>query len=326
LSPIVAPPASVYCAASSNQGTSAKLLNWRKKKPASGRLALHRGSGGLSYAELTWGTAGPSITACGSRPGDATSVESWANFGRAPVPVSLVLSPGEYQLLPIDAPPVPAQELTLAVRWRIKDLIDFPVESATVDVFRVAGTPTDAGGKLLAVVARNDVLRGYFTLAEQAGVDLAVVDIAELAQRNIAARLESPGRLLALLSLTPDGGLLTVTLDGELCFHRRVQFRLGADGDVSNEAGQAALQRLALELQRSLDYIERHHSGWRLDRILLAPQPAADVMPFLRDYLLLPLELADLGQVFDGPLPEPDVLAACWFALGGALRRETIDL
>lgn len=235
-----------------------------------------------------------------------------------------MLAPGEYQLLPIDAPQVPPKELTLAVRWRIKDLIDFPLDEATVDVLRLGTGTAERGNKLLAVVARNDLLRRYLALASQSDVTLATIDIPELAQRNLAARLETPGRALAVLSLTPQGGLLTVSCDGELCFHRRMQF---TPDSLAPTQAEPALQRLALELQRSLDYIERHHGTWRLDRIVLAPPPvSASLLPFLREHLYLPLELADLTQVFDGSLPEPSTLASCWFALGGALRRDTVGL
>lgn len=252
------------------------------------------------------------------------SLKAWTRFARAPVPVSLVLSPGEYQLLPIDAPPVPPQELTLAVRWRIKDLIEVPLDDVTVDVIRLGTGTAVAGSKLLAVVAHNDLLRRYLTLAEQAGVNVDAIDIPELAQRNIAALLEPTDRVQAVLSLTPQGGLLTVTCKGDLCFHRRVQF---SPEGLTGPDRESVLQRLALELQRSLDYIDRHHSAWRLDRILLAPPPAmGDLADQLRQNLYLPLEVADLGRAFDGALPEPDTLAGCWFALGGALRRETLDL
>ena len=44
-----------------------------------------------------------------------------------------LLRSGNYQILQVDAPSVPAAEARNAVRWRIKDMIDFPVEAATVD-------------------------------------------------------------------------------------------------------------------------------------------------------------------------------------------------
>ena len=302
------------------------MFSWRRTKPVAGRLALQVG-GSLSHAELTWHDGRPSLNACADHVGEGGSVKAWSRFAQAPVPVSLVLGPGEYQLLPIDAPPVPPQELTLAVRWRIKDLIEVPLDDVTVDVIRLGTGSAAVGNKLLAVVAHNDVLRRYLTLAEQAGVAVDAIDIPELAQRNLAALLETPDRPLALLSLTARGGLLTVTRNGELCFHRRVQFNqeglTGRDGaDI-----EVALQGLALELQRSLDYIDRHHNAWRLDRIVLAPPPAMTHLPdALRQHLYLPLEVADLGPAFGGALPEPNTLSACWFALGGALRRESVDL
>jgi MSHA biogenesis protein MshI len=217
--------------------------------------------------------------------------------------------------------------MKMAVRWRVKDLIDFPLDDATVDVIRLSPGQAESTAKLLAVVARNEVLTQYIERAEHAKVTLAAIDIPELAQRNIAALLETPDRMLALLSLTPQGGLLTITRNGELCFHRRIEFNLANLAGVDEERPQAAFERLALELQRSLDHIERQYSSWRLDRIVLAPPPTVPGMAeYLREYLYLPLEVADLNSVFDGTLPDPATLAACWFALGGALRREDKDL
>jgi MSHA biogenesis protein MshI len=303
------------------------VFNWGKKKQATGRLALQVGRGTLTHAALSWNNGRPTLGSCADSGADAAAGKTWARFAHGSAPISVVLGMGDYQLLPIDAPPVPPPELKLAVRWRIKDQIDVPLDDVTVDVIRLGTGTAEPGNKLLAVIARNDLLRRYLALAEQGGLAVDAVDIPELAQRNVAALLETPGRALAVLSLTPDGGLLTVTQDGELCFHRRVQFDArsltqGAEADID-----VALQRLGLELQRSLDYIERHHGAWRLDRIVLAPPPAQPrVADFLRDHLYLPLDVADLGSRFDGVLPAPDALAACWFALGGALRPVDVDL
>ncbi|MEO8007668.1 MAG: hypothetical protein ABI728_03995 [Betaproteobacteria bacterium] len=40
----------------------------------------------------------------------------------------------QYQLQLIDAPNVPAAEMKSAARWRLKDFLEYPVETATVDV------------------------------------------------------------------------------------------------------------------------------------------------------------------------------------------------
>jgi MSHA biogenesis protein MshI len=303
-----------------------RLFIWRKKKLPIGFLSLQAATGGISHAELSWRNGRPKLTACAIH-SDDRSPNAWANYGRRSMPVNLVLSLGEYQLLLIDAPPVAPHELRMAVRWRIKDMIDFPIDDATVDAVRLDPGHTASAGKLMAVVARNEVLKRYIETAEQAHVTLAAIDIPELAQRNIAALLETPDRALAMLSFTPQGGLLTVTRNGELCFHRHLDLSRANLALSADPGSREAFERLALELQRSLDHIERQHSHWRLDRIVLAPPPTVPgLTEYLRENLYLPLEIADLSRVFDGPLPDPATLAPCWFALGGALRREDTAL
>ena len=307
---------------------TSRLLTWFKRKQQNGYLAIQAGAGLLSHVELNWQNGRPVVAACVARNDDGESAKSWSVYGNAPVPVGVVLSAGEYQLLPIDAPPVPLEELKMAVRWRIKDQLDFPVDDATVDVIRLEqGNAAEQGGKLLAVVAHNQVLKKYMGLAERAKLNLTAIDIPELAQRNISALLETPDRVLALLSFTPQGGLLTVTRNGDLCFYRRLECNTAELAEQDEGRRSVVFDRLALELQRSLDHIERQHSGWHLDKIVLAPPPAVPGMAdYLRQQIYLPLEIADLTALFAQLPAEPDKLAACWFALGGALRYEEKSL
>jgi len=39
-----------------------------------------------------------------------------------------------YQLLPMDAPDVPREDWRAAVRWKIKDMVEFPVETAGASI------------------------------------------------------------------------------------------------------------------------------------------------------------------------------------------------
>lgn len=304
------------------------VFAWLKRKQQTGYLAIQAAAGQLSHVEVNWQNGRPNLVDCVVRGVDGEPAKSWLQYGNAPVPVGVVLAAGEYQLLPLDAPPVPPDELKMAVRWRIKDQLDFPLDDATVDVVRLDPDNTEPDGKLLAVVAHNQVLKKYVGLAERAKLALAAIDIPELAQRNISALLETPDRALALLSFTPLGGLLTVTRKGELCFFRWLECNLVELAGQGEARMNMVLDRVALELQRSLDYIERQHGDWRLDRIMLAPPPAVPgMLEHLRQQIYLPLDEADLSTHIDRALPaDPGKLAACWFALGGALRREEKSL
>lgn len=307
---------------------TAPVFTWFRRKQQTGYLAIQAGAGLLSHAELNWQNGRPNLAGCAVRDDADAAAKSWAQYGNAPVPVGVVLATGEYQLLPLDAPPVPPDELKMAVRWRIKDQLEFPLDDVTVDVVRLEPGNAESGGKLLAVVAHNQVLKKYVDLAERAKLTLAAIDIPELAQRNISALIDSSDRALALLSFTPYGGLLTVTRRGELCFHRWLDCNPVELAGLSEDRRRPVLDRIALELQRSLDYIERQHGDWRLDRIMLAPPVCVPGMTeYLRQQLYLPLDAADMSTHFSGALPEDaGKLAACWFALGGALRREEKSL
>src|SRR5205814_7806519 len=48
-----------------------------------------------------------------------------------------LLEPADYQILLVEPPKVPADELKAAIRWKIKDLLEYHIDDATVDVFEV---------------------------------------------------------------------------------------------------------------------------------------------------------------------------------------------
>jgi MSHA biogenesis protein MshI len=124
-----------------------------------------------------------------------------------------LLAGGEYQLLQVEAPNVPQDELKTAVRWRLKDMLDFHIDDATIDVLDI---PVDkaAGNRahsMFAIAARNSLIQSRQDMFAEAQVPLSVIDIPEMAQRNISALLEPEGRGLAMLSFDAAGGLLTVS-------------------------------------------------------------------------------------------------------------------
>jgi len=214
--------------------------------------------------------------------------------------VTTVLEPGEYQLHLVEAPNVPEAELKTAMRWRVKDLLEYPAEAATVDVLPV---PADRGGRgrsVFAVTARNDHIAWCMKLFEDAKVPLECIDIPELAQRNVAALFEEPGRGLALLNFTDAGAMLTITSGGELYVARSFELTADQVERAEGEARDALLERVVLELQRSLDHFDRQFGGVPVARLLIAPFPgAAAVREYLAENLYVPVDLLDLAEVLD---------------------------
>lgn len=239
-----------------------------------------------------------------------------------------LLQPRDYQLLPVDAPNVPAAEAKTAVRWAIKDLIDFPVENAMVDAVHVPeGEASGRAAQMLTVVARNDLIAATVQPFNDADVELSIIDIPELAQRNLASCLEEEGRGLALLCIDNGGALLTFTSGGELYQSRNIDVSL-RDFESENNTDEL-FDRLALELQRSLDHFDRQYRNVAVQRLVVSPVPHGDrLAEYLNSNLTLPAVMLDLAQIMDFPgvpeLRDPLRQSQCLQLIGAAMRAEAV--
>lgn len=239
-----------------------------------------------------------------------------------------LLAPEEYQILMVDAPNVPAEELKTAIRYRIKDSLSYRVDDATVDVLQIPGSKITANRpqSLYAVAASNDTIQKCIGLFERAKINLAVIDIPEMAQRNIAELFETPERGLAMLTFDARGGLLTFTCDGELYLSRRLEITAGQLQDANESLRQQYFDRVELEVQRSLDYFDRQFHQISLNRLLVCAPENVGLVNLLAANLGLPVEELDLAQVMDvraaPALLENEFLLEALPALGAALRQE----
>lgn len=235
-----------------------------------------------------------------------------------------LLPPSDYQLILVDAPNVPAPELKSAVRWKLKDMLDYHVDDATIDVLDIPiPSPGARGHSMYAVAARNAVIQSTIERFTTAEVPLSVIDIGETAQRNIAALFEPPERAVGMLYLFPRQALLTINFHGELYLARRID--AGAEHLAAPDHGDA-LNRILLELQRSLDHLDRQFPFLAMAKLMLAPEPHdSGLAAHLAANLGLPVEHAQLQEVMDFPGGAPGAEAAwrLFHVLGAALRSET---
>lgn len=239
-----------------------------------------------------------------------------------------LLSPEEYQFLMVDAPNVPVDELKTAVRYRIKDLLNYHVDDATVDILQIPGNQ-NAGGRpqsLFAVAASNEVIQKRIALFEKAKINLSVIDIPEMAQRNIASLYETEGRGLGMLIFDERGGLLTFTADGELYMSRRLDMTAGQMRDADEELRQQYFDRVELEVQRSLDYFDRQFHQVALSRLLISAPGAEGLVRMLMSNLGVTVEQLNISQVIDvttvPALLDEEYATEALSAIGASLRQE----
>lgn len=298
-------------------------MGFFRRSTHQGLTAYLRLPGRLAYARVDRRAAMPRLLAAGITPIEGEDWDKALGRLKGKGPVSLVLRSGDYHLRLLDAPKVPPEELKSAVRWQIQDMLDFHVDDGTIDVLEVPHPEhLTHVRQIFAVAAKNSLLAEETVLAQNAGIDLSIIDILETAQRNLVTRLEAPGRALATLSFIETGVLLTLTLDGELCMART----LGVNSALrEGDLGDGLLDRLTLEIQRSLDHFDYQFGGLPVDRLLLVPmEQTGRLRDGLAANLALPVETLDLAKVLDlSAVPQAGALpAACFHAIGAALRIE----
>lgn len=297
----------------------ARVVFWRRRGNPTSCQCLSRWPGGMGFAVL--GREGERVRL---HRADwlSTSIPDSIPLRRdADYACNLVVPFSDYRLLTIEPPQVPREELPQAVRWIVASRLPTePIEELTVDFIRLDPQITAGKPELLVVVVHNEVMRQHLLPLWQAGIRPASIDIPEMAQRNLAWLARAEGDV-ALLSITPLGGLLTVTRSGELCFSRHIELDWARLTAVDAWAAQDPLDRLTLELQRTQDYIERHHGAWRIETIHVTPTLPPARINQIAAGLNANCTIFQPGQwIAEAEGLDTDTLAHVWFALGGALR------
>lgn len=312
------------------------MLNLSHVMQKPGRLAIAPSDDGLAIADLKPGKTHPSLTLCEFTPWkNADNRESVVAARSASLRLknracTTVLETTDYNILNMEAPNVPDEEVNEAIRWQIRDLIDFDVEDAVIEVFPAPpGNGIQKKRLLHVVVTRAQTLKSRADLINRTKAKLDVIDIPELALRNIATRLREDQTGVALVHLTAERGMVLISRQGQLYFARTMNTGIRGLRETSQTVGTLALadtgsvDRLILEIQRSLDYYDRYFYQPPIAGIVFTP--LAEPIPGLFDYVkqslgvdVRELDMAEVVEVAD------DVgragLAQCVVAIGAAMR------
>ena len=236
------------------------MFSWLKRQhELPGLVGIQIQPDGVSWARVLSSAEGlPDLTHCeylecaGAGQGELL-VEQLKQLGLQGSYCNYLLSPDDYQLLMIEAPKVPKEELNAAVQWKIKDLINFPVEDAVIDTIELPDETARGGQKMVyVIVSQVDKIERVIASTEQAGLKLQSIDVPDLILRNLAGLVSEDNRSTAIVWLGSGYGILQLCKNGSLYLSRR--FDIAYDGGLLTDLPSDAL---ILEIQRSLDYFDR---------------------------------------------------------------------
>ena len=307
------------------------IKRWfRKISSNGGSIGFSRSKMGVALAQaLPRPGSKPCLTFCDFLPGEFDDSHHLLNEGCRHRGVSschavCVLEMGCYQLLQVAPPDVPPDELREAIRWQIGDLIDYPPEEAVVDYFHVpGGNQREKARTAYVVVAHQDQVAERVSWMREARLKIRAIDIPELTLCNLVSRYPDTGRGVGCLYFDEDSGLIILSSEGKLCLSRNLPF--GTNGLIGETGSlEPAIDDIALEIQRSFDFYERHFARGAIGSLVVTPQEF-DMDPLvngLHASLGIDVTTLDLGQLVDHPDSLPTHAGRCLLAIGAALREE----
>ncbi len=304
------------------------MIKWRKNSQSDQTIGLEFREDGIAIAHRQTVDYGNLLKHVDFLPAnlESSNIKMLGDYVKAnhlqKLPCNVVLPQGQYQLLLVDAPDVPEEEVRSALRWKIKDLIATPLDDAGIEYFYLPEDGAHSRKKMIyVVVSELSRLRNIIELIKAVDLNLKSIDINELVMRNLATSLIDPGfegRGVAIARLRQGRGSVSLFKKGNLYLSR--QFDLDYQAGLLESLPEDIL---ALELQRSLDYYERQMGQAAPGVVYICGDGVAEdkISDALRVSLVSSIQYLDIGAIFGVP-DDGDALEfqKCLGAIGGSLR------
>lgn len=301
---------------------------FRKKAKSTGRVGLVIKSDHVALAHVEIRDGEPFLLHCermamqSQKEAPAVLAKMVKEFELEGEQCSFVLNPKDYNLHLVEAPSVEPGELRAAVRWKIKDLLDMKVEDAAVDVFQLPEDAYRGRDMVYVIAAMKSRIKSIVDMVNGSGLELAVIDIPELAMKNLSTRFIEDEGGVAFMDLRRTGSTMNITCNGDLYLTRRINSQL--DPDVMQSAEWSTVKdRLVLEIQRSLDYYESQMGRNRITRVVIAQRQkdTGGMAETLNELLAADVSSLNLATEMESEVElTPETQQICMAAIGTTLR------
>lgn len=245
-------------------------------------------------------------------------------------PCSVVLEGAYYNLIQMAAPPVADDELKNALRWSVKDFVDYPVDEAVIDVFRVP-VQQNKEAKVFVVTSKKEDVQQAVDFVRKLGLNLQSIDIEELSLGNIVRKIPGHEKGIALLNFEPHHGSINLYHDSALYVSRRIDTglerleELQSLGSELTAIEEQVYDPIILELQRSLDFYESEFAKPPISQLLVSPKHPVlqSFVDYAESHSGLRVEFIHLPQLFpDSTELDDEANSNCVLAISAASRVE----
>jgi MSHA biogenesis protein MshI len=231
-----------------------------------------------------------------------------------------LLANDDYDVYQIDKPEVEDSELSQALSWRVKDLINYDVSSAVIDSYPMPMSSKNNTQQVSVVSARESVVGSYVDSIKSTGLELTAIDIHDLVSKYLPCVQQGGSQTQAVLSLAEAEGSLSIFHDTDLYVSRDFKIGISQLKQVNDE-DQSVYDSLLLEIQRSMDYFESFYGLGSVSGLLIHPQiqPTEKMALYLQNFTNFDIDFISLDET-----GASDTAAAleshCFHAYCAALR------
>jgi len=224
----------------------------------------------------------------------------------------LVLLPQQAQIVQVDKPNVPANEITSALKWQIKDLVSISPDDMVLDYF---DSPMLAGGKekINVVCASISLLKSIVDPLNKKHSQIKSITTQEFAFTHL---LPYKNEACLLVCKQPNEDvLLLIVKQGQLYFHRRLHGFAQIEKNNEEELSTSIVDNLSLEIQRSTDYFERQLKQAPIKEIqVLTPMPLEGLFARkLAENANVPVSLLSLAEPYQSYREHALAIGATFF-------------
>ena len=207
----------------------------------------------------------------------------------------LILSANQYQIVQVEKPDLPDQEIAAALRWQVKDLVSYSPEDMVLDYYD-APQQQGVNAKLNVVCSPASPLKNIVDVLNNDALTLENINIEEFA---FASLLPFSDDAQLMLCQQPDEDIFIIIVkQGQLCFQRRLRGFMQIGSKTEEELGFGIIDSLSLEIQKSVDYFERQlkQSVIKSIQVVLPIKTEVFVVSKLAENTHVPVHLLELPQ------------------------------
>lgn len=231
---------------------------------------------------------------------------------------ALILLSNQYQLLQVDAADVPEHELAKALKWRLKGLIEYPLNDIAVDACLIPPHGVaEQRKKAYVAVTLLSALNQKLSLLADAYLKIKMVSIAEMSLIHLCSLIPNLASPLIVVSQENSTCRLHLLHQNALYLERTLHAKLT---DLSTN--QDDVDQLVLEIQRSNDYCLSELKLPEPKMILFTPQfsSATLLLNYLTESAIKPFQIMDLNALMSSDIIlDLNQQAAALYPIGGAV-------